>query len=121
MKHRMIGSQCTHSPLNSAKIQRSATQRSIIWFSLLAFVLTCAFAPHVYGQATGSFSGNVLDKSGSGVAAATVTVTSAGTGLSRTVNTDSAGHFLVPLLPVATFTIRVDATGFQSVETKDLH
>ena len=34
---------------------------------------------------------------------------------------DGAGHYLVPLLPVGTYNVRVDATGFQSAESKDLH
>jgi hypothetical protein len=74
----------------------------------------------MYGQATGSFSGNVHDKSGSVVPGATVTATSQGTGLSRDVKTDNAGHYLFPLLPVGTYTLRVDETGFQSAESKDL-
>jgi Carboxypeptidase regulatory-like domain len=77
-------------------------------------------SPVMYGQATGSFSGNVLDKSGSGIAGATVIATSQGTGLARDVKTDSAGHYLLPLLPVGTYTVHVDASGFQSAETKDL-
>src|SRR5580698_10488982 len=72
------------------------------------------------GQATGSFSGNVIDKSGSAVPNASVAVTSQATGLERDAKTDSAGHYLIPLLPVGTFNIRVDATGFQSAESKDL-
>jgi hypothetical protein len=72
------------------------------------------------GQATGSFSGNVVDKSGAGVANATVTVSSQGTGLSRAGKTDTSGHYNVPLLPVGTFNVRVDAQGFQSAESKNL-
>jgi hypothetical protein len=34
--------------------------------------------------------------------------------------TDNAGHYLIPLLPVGTYTVRVDAAGFQSAESKDL-
>ncbi|WP_158748671.1 carboxypeptidase-like regulatory domain-containing protein [Acidobacterium sp. S8] len=74
----------------------------------------------MHGQATGSFSGNVLDKSGSGVPGVTVTATSQETGLARDGKTDSAGHYLIPLLPIGIFTLRVDATGFQSAESKDL-
>ena len=72
------------------------------------------------GQAAGSFSGNVLDKSGSSVPGADVTVVSQATGLTRASKTDSAGHYLIPLLPVGTYTVRVDATGFQSAASKDL-
>ena len=34
--------------------------------------------------------------------------------------TDDSGHYLVPLLPVANYTIRVEAQGFQTAEQKDL-
>jgi hypothetical protein len=75
----------------------------------------------MHGQATGSFSGNVLDKSGSGIAGAAVIATSQTSGLTRDTKTDSAGHYLLPLLPVGLYTVHVDATGFQSVESKDLN
>ncbi len=91
---------------------------------LLLFSVLCVLAlmnsPEIYSQATGSFSGNVLDKSGSIIPGATVVATSQGTGLSRDVKTDSSGHYLIPLLPVGTYTLRVDAPGFQSAESKDL-
>ena len=50
----------------------------------------------------------------------TVIATSQGTGLTRDTKTDSAGHYLLPLLPVGIYTVHVDATGFQSAESKDL-
>ena len=69
----------------------------------------------------GSFSGNVLDKSGSAVPGATVVATSQGTGMAREGKTDSSGHYLIPLLSVGTYNVHVDATGFQSAESRDLH
>jgi len=88
---------------------------------IFVFVLALIISPALYGQATGSFSGNVLDKSGSGVPGVAVTATSQGTGSSRAGKTDSAGHYLIPLLPVGNYTVRVDAAGFQSAESRDLH
>ncbi len=89
--------------------------------SLLAsIVLLFAGCPALYSQARGSFSGNVSDKSGSAVPGAAVTVTAQTTGQSRAVKTDDAGHYDVPLLSFGTYNVRVDATGFQSAETKDL-
>jgi hypothetical protein len=41
--------------------------------------------------------------------------------VARTAKTDDAGHYLVPLLAVGTYTVRVDSSGFQSTETRDLH
>jgi hypothetical protein len=86
---------------------------------ILCFIAVVSSAP-LYGQAAGSFSGNVLDKSGSSVPGADVTVVSQTTGLTRASKTDSAGHYLIPLLPVGTYTVRVDAGGFQSAASKDL-
>jgi Carboxypeptidase regulatory-like domain len=74
----------------------------------------------LYGQASGSFSGSVSDKAGAVVPGATVKATSQGTGVSREAKTDDSGHYLIPLLPVAFYTIRVDAQGFGPVEQKDI-
>jgi len=74
----------------------------------------------LYGQANGSFSGTVSDKTGSVITAATVKVTSQGTGVERETKTDDRGHYLVPLLPVAFYTVHVEAQGFQASEQKDL-
>ncbi|MGC1485862.1 MAG: carboxypeptidase regulatory-like domain-containing protein [Candidatus Acidiferrum sp.] len=93
-------------------------------FRILFLFFVCALAlsvsPALYGQANGSFSGTVLDQSGSAITGATVTATSQGTGVSREAKTDDAGHYLIPLLPVSIYTLRVEFQGFQTVENKDL-
>jgi hypothetical protein len=91
-----------------------------ILFTVSACLLALAASPSLHAQATGSFSGNIVDKSESGISAATVTVTSEATGLTRSEKADSSGHYLIPLLPVGIFTVRVDAPGFQSAESKNL-
>ena len=115
MKRTMVCTNCSRSAEASAD-----TKFHKILRLLVACVLALTISPAMHGQATGSFSGNVLDKSGSGIAGATVIATSQGTGLTRDTKTDSAGHYLLPLLPVGIYTVHVDATGFQSVESKDL-
>jgi hypothetical protein len=84
------------------------------------FSLTSSICPLLYSQASGSFSGTVSDKAGAVVAGATVKALSQGTGLSREAKTDDSGHYLIPLLPVAEFTIRVESQGFQPTEQKDI-
>src|SRR3979411_2743622 len=84
-------------------------------YSLVFFI-----CPAMYGQATGSFSGTVSDKAGAVVSGATVRATSQGTGVSREAKTDDSGHYLIPLLPVAIYTIRVEFQGFQTAEQKDI-
>ncbi len=87
---------------------------------VVVFSLAFSVCPLLYGQANGSFSGTVSDKAGAVIAGATVKATSQGTGLSREAKTDDSGHYLIPLLPVAFYTIRVDFQGFQSSEQKDI-
>jgi hypothetical protein len=79
-----------------------------------------ALSPLMFSQSNGSLSGTVSDKTGSVISAATVKITSQGTGQTREVKTDDSGHYLAPLLPVAFYTIRVEAPGFQTTEQKDI-
>ncbi len=90
--------------------------------ALLVAVLCSAFSLSslLYGQANGSLSGTVADKTGSVIAGAAVKITSQETGLTRETKTDGSGHYLVPLLPVAHYTIRVESQGFQTTEQKDI-
>jgi hypothetical protein len=90
----------------------------------LLLVVVCAVAfslcPLSQGQANGSFSGIVSDKAGAVVPGATVKASSQGTGVVREAKTDESGHYLIPVLPVAFYSIRVEAQGFQSTEQKDI-
>src|ERR1700674_4781327 len=89
-------------------------------FAVAVFTLAFSACPLLYGQATGSFSGTVSDKAGAVVSGATVKATSQGTGVVREAKTDDSGHYLIPVLPVAFYTIRVDSQGFQATEQKDI-
>src|SRR5271169_2624712 len=88
-------------------------------FALCFCSLVCLVSPLLYGQATGSFSGTVSDNSGAVVAGAKVTATAQATNVSRESVTDASGHYVVPLLGVGLFTIRIEATGFKPAESKD--
>src|SRR5579875_2132796 len=90
--------------------------RAVILFSLLLF----CFRPLLFGQATGSISGNVSDATGAAISGAKITITKEATGVVRQGATDSNGHYVVPLLGVATYTVKADITGFQASEVKDL-
>src|SRR5206468_9165380 len=81
--------------------------------------LVSLLSPLLYGQATGSFSGTVSDNSGAVVAGAKITIISQATNISREATTDDSGHYLVPLLAVGDYTVRVEAPGFKNAEAKD--
>jgi len=95
----------------------SLTRRSLVLSCCCFFLFACS---QLFGQATGSFSGTISDKTGSVITGAKVTIMSQGTGVNREAKTDDSGHYLVPLLPVAMYTIKVEAQGFQSAEQKDI-
>jgi hypothetical protein len=90
----------------------------------VSWVVVCLAAlclsPAVFGQAAGTFSGTVIDKTGAPISGATVTATSQGTGAVRSTVTDDTGHYLIPLLPVGVYTVRVENKGFQTVASKDM-
>jgi Carboxypeptidase regulatory-like domain len=89
-----------------------------ITFFVMLCLVALALSPRMYGQATGGFSGTVSDKSGSVISGASVKATSESTGLSREAKTDDAGHYLIPLLPVAVYTLHVEYQGFQTTEQR---
>jgi hypothetical protein len=90
--------------------------------ALLVTLLCTVFSlcPLVYSQANGSLSGTVADKTGSVISGASVKITAQETGQTREAKTDDSGHYIVPLLPVAHYTIRVESQGFQTTEQKDI-
>ena len=94
-------------------------KRSLFLAASFCFLLSFATSL-LQAQASGSFSGTVTDKAGAVVSGATVTATSQGTGISREAKTDDSGHYLIPLLPVADFTLRVESAGFGPAEQKDV-
>src|SRR3984957_8707665 len=114
MKHTIVDTKCPIS------VEDADTRSHKLLISIVVYVVTLMMSPAMRGQATGSFSGNVGDKSGSAIPGATVIATSQGTGLTRDTKADASGHYLIPLLPVGIYTVHVDASGFQSAESKDL-
>ncbi len=91
--------------------------------ALLVAVTCClvvSLSSLLHGQANASFSGTVSDKAGAVISGATVKITSQGTGGSREAKTNESGYYVVPLLPVGFYTIRVESQGFQFAEQKDI-
>ncbi len=75
------------------------------------------FSPKValpQGETTSAIIGQVSDASGAAVSGATATVVNKETGLKRSAVTDSSGRFDFPQLKPGPYSVRVDATGFES-------
>ena len=90
----------------------------------LAGSLTCVFllfASVLYGQRDlGTITGNVTDVSGAAVPNATVTILETATGLSYDTVTGGSGSFTRPALKPGTYSVTVDAPGFQKAQQTGL-
>ncbi|MGA9903288.1 MAG: carboxypeptidase-like regulatory domain-containing protein, partial [Terriglobales bacterium] len=65
------------------------------------------------GETTSAIVGEVRDASSAVVAGATMTITNRETGLKRSAKTDDAGRFNFPQLKPGTYSVRVEAQGFE--------
>jgi len=84
----------------------------------VAAVPFCLLITTLNAQSTGSLSGTVTDAAGALAPGASITITAPATGLTRSAMTDERGGYLVPLLGVGIYDVRVQLAGFQTAEAK---
>src|SRR5205807_9975551 len=65
------------------------------------------------GETTSAIVGTVVDPSGAALASATVTIINTETGSKRTAMTDEAGRFSFTQLKPGSYTVKVEAVGFE--------
>ena len=83
---------------------------------VLAGFMTVLLAPiGVFAQTTATITGTVTDDSGAIIPKATISVTSVGTGQTRSLTTDNRGQYSALSLPVGQYEIRAESTGFAPV------
>ncbi|MBI3697021.1 MAG: carboxypeptidase regulatory-like domain-containing protein, partial [Acidobacteria bacterium] len=78
---------------------------------LILLIVMCG-AGFAQVRDTASIFGSVSDAQAAMVPGANVTLTNIATGQSRTATTDSSGGYSFPLLPVGTYSVTVEQTGF---------
>jgi outer membrane receptor protein involved in Fe transport len=84
--------------------------------SLVLFGLIGSFNCSLFAQdATGKLVGTVVDPQGAVVPGAKITVTNVTTGVTREAVTTSDGSYLVNSVPIGTYTVTVEKTGFAKV------
>src|SRR5690349_19720576 len=82
-------------------------------------VLVFSFA--LFAQANfGRILGTVTDQTGAVLAGATVSVIDTERGLARTLTTDLAGEYNAPTLTPGTYTVRVEANGFKTLDRQNV-
>jgi hypothetical protein len=79
---------------------------------LLAVAIQCSLTPALCQNAA-TLLGSVTDTSGAAVPNATVTISQPKTGFARSIQTNSQGEYVLPLLPVGSdYVVAVQASGF---------
>jgi hypothetical protein len=87
--------------------------------ALAACLLSVAPLP-AQNAALGSIAGIVRDASGAVVPNATVTVTNSGTGASRTLTTDTDGHYTATFLQPGTYQVVLSGTGYGKIDQRNV-
>src|SRR5215510_10742636 len=91
----------------------------IIASGIILMMLACAsFAPAQ--TATGGVNGNVTDPSGAIVPGATIKLTNEATQVETLSKTNETGNYVFVGVQPGTYTLKVEMTGFRSVEAKGL-
>ncbi len=90
--------------------------------SICCFLLIFAFAGVALGQTgnQGSIEGTVFDPSGAVVPGATLTASNAATGASFTAQSNADGIYRFAVLPVGTYDLKLEKSGFTTSVTKDI-
>jgi outer membrane receptor protein involved in Fe transport len=89
-----------------------------ILFKLCAAVvaLMLVAVPAAAQQTTGTIAGRVVDEQGAALPGATVTARHTQTGFARTVETDGEGLYRIAALPVGTYDLAIELSGFGKVD-----
>lgn len=99
----------------------SLTSSNCIGKAVAALAMMAASAlPGVAQTVSGTILGTVLDSSGGRVANARVSATNEDTKVRTETVSNGVGNYAMPFLPVGNYTVRIQATGFQTYSRGDL-
>src|SRR3982074_2929620 len=101
----------------------SRSSRMSNWFGFLNLVLSLCLicSTLMSAQSTGGrILGRVADSSGAVLAGVKVTLTNDATGVGRDTVTNDSGDYGFPQVPVGTYTLSFDLTGFKTNERKGI-
>ena len=88
--------------------------------ALAVFVVLLLLSGQVWAIVTASISGTVTDSSGSVISGATVVATNVATGVATTQHTNTQGYYSFQELPLGTYTVDVQQSGFKAYRETEL-
>jgi hypothetical protein len=84
------------------------------WFVAVSILLILAPSAYTQTSSTGAIKGTITDSSGAAIPNVTVTSMSLDTGQSRTAKTGDDGSYVIPLLPLGNYKLKLEASGFNT-------
>src|SRR6202790_3840581 len=91
-----------------------------VWLRLALLLFSFALCSPAHAQSTASLNGTVTDPAGAAVPKAKVSATNQATGVVSDTQTDGAGAYLFPSLPIGIYRLEVIASGFQTAVISNL-
>ena len=99
-------------------MQATTSPRTRVCLVLLLCLTCCAIA---FAQSTGGrILGRVADQSGAVLAGVNVTITNEATGVTNSTQTNSSGDYVFPQVPVGTYQLDFEQSGFKKNQQKDV-
>src|SRR5450755_4070183 len=103
---------------------RRAAMRVCRWGSVAGLIFFIALLSSIVALGQGSYTaqirGKVADQTGAVFPGAKLTMTNDGTAISSSASTDSSGEYVFNGLRPSTYTLKVEASGFQGIIQKDI-
>jgi hypothetical protein len=96
----------------------------VLFVALLGAVFPSIAVQSAFGQSqsiNGTIRGTVTDSTGAVLPGATLTLTNLATGFSRQTKSGSDGAYVIPNLPVGTYSVLAENTGFASLTQKGVN
>jgi hypothetical protein len=108
---------CTHPLTTLTEVTFYMRNRAYLFLraiSVLCLILLTTGNLAAFAQSTATLHGTITDPQGATVVGAKVTVRNVATGIERTSQTDSAGNYSFPSMPIGTYHVEVTAEGFEA-------
>ncbi|HXG65624.1 MAG TPA: TonB-dependent receptor [Blastocatellia bacterium] len=99
---------------------RPGLPKALAAIALIGALLCAAVTPLAAQTFRGTILGTVTNQQGEAVGGATVTAKNVGTGIERATVTDEFGNFALLELPIGTYEVTVNASGFQLTRVTDV-
>ncbi len=106
--------------LHTKKETYMRTQQFLRIAGLMLFLMALALPVHAQVGNQGSIEGTIADQKGGVVPGATVTVRNTATDAKFSATTDESGYFHFLVLPVGTYELTVEKSGFATITQKEI-